>query len=127
MKVLIRKYQSNDYYDIINLLETEGDEWQDYLKPDYKTNLEKSITYVAVVDGIVRGYSRSLNDFNQFVWVIDLLVHKNFRGHSIGKQLLECICIEYPKIEVFVLSDVDEYYQKLGYKKEGSIFKVKSS
>ena len=57
--------------------------------------------------------------------MIDLLVNKSWRGFSIGKELMECIVTDYPDIDVLVMSDVDEYYEKIGYEKEGSIFKVK--
>jgi len=37
---------------------------------------------------------------------------------------MECIYEDYPDRIVFVMSDIDEYYKKLGYKREGSIFEV---
>lgn len=125
MKIIIRKYNnSEDYEKVLELIETEGDEWKDYLNPKYKVNLEKSITYVAYVDKILCGYSRSISDFGFFIWVVDLLVNKKYRGNSIGKKLMESVLNDYPDKDVFVMSDVDEFYEKIGYQKEGSIFKV---
>lgn len=125
MNVEIRKYNpSIDYDGVLALVRSEGSEWKDYVKPTYRRALEQSITYVAVIDGEICGYSRSINDSKLFIWVIDLLVHIDNRGYSIGKQLMECIHNDYPNMDVYVMSDVDEYYAKLGYKKEGSIFKV---
>ncbi len=109
----------------MKLIESEGEEWNDYLNPKYRKALDVSITYVALIGEELCGYSRSLSDSGLFVWVIDLLVSKDRRGHSIGKKLMECILVDFPDIDVFVMSDVDPYYDKLGYKKEGSIFKVK--
>ena len=37
---------------------------------------------------------------------------------------MKCIYEDYPERIVFVMSDIDEYYKKLGYKREGSIFEV---
>lgn len=37
---------------------------------------------------------------------------------------MECICSDYPEHIVYVMSDVDGYYEKLGYKKEGSVYEV---
>ncbi len=116
---------SLDYENLMKLIQSEGDEWNEYLNPEYEQALNDSITYVALIGEELCGYSRSLNDSGLFVWVIDLLVHKDRRGHSIGKKLLECILFDYPDLEVFVMSDVDQYYERLGYEKEGSIFKVK--
>ena len=126
MSLTIRKYNPTlDYGNLMKLIQSEGEEWNDYLNPIYRKALDDSITYVALIGEELCGYSRSLSDSGLFVWVIDLLVNKNRRGLSIGKKLMECILYDYPDTDVFVMSDVDPYYEKLGYEKEGSIFKVK--
>ena len=125
MNLKIRKYDPNsDYHNLMKLIQSEGEEWKDYLNPNYRKALEDSITYVALIGEELCGYSRSLCDSGLFIWVIDLLVNKNRRGLSIGKKLMECIVTDYSNIDVFVVSDVDHYYEKLGYGKEGSVFKV---
>jgi predicted N-acetyltransferase YhbS len=58
-------------------------------------------------------------------YVYDLLVRKSYRGNQIGKNLMERMCQGFPNQPVYVMSDVDPYYEKLGYRKEGSIFEVK--
>jgi len=126
MNIQIQKYNPpKDYEQLLALMQSEGEEWEEYLDPKYQVNLAQSITYVAYCDEVLCGYSRSMSDFGYFVWVIDLLVDKQYRGHSIGQQLLEGIQLDFPDQKVFVMSDVDAYYEKLGYTKEGSIFKVK--
>ena len=125
MNYSIRKYDpSSDYLPLREIIRSEGEEWKDYLKPDYEKALAASISYVAVVEDQLCGYSRSISDNGLFIWVIDLLVQKDQRGHSIGLALMKCIQKEFPELDVYVLSDVDEYYEKLGYKKEGSVYKV---
>lgn len=125
MNLKIRKYNPTiDYENLMKLVQSEGEEWEDYLNPIYRKALESSITYVALIGEELCGYSRSLSDSGLFIWVIDLLVNKNRRGLSIGKRLMECILTDFPDIDVYVMSDVDPYYDKLGYEKEGSIFKV---
>ncbi len=37
---------------------------------------------------------------------------------------MECIYADYPGQVVYVMSDVDEYYKKLGYQRAGSVFEV---
>jgi len=37
---------------------------------------------------------------------------------------MQCIYSDYPNQIVYVMSDIDEYYKKQGYKYEGSIFVV---
>ncbi len=125
MNIQIRKYNTADHYEkLIGLIKSEGEEWEDYLHPKYELNLAHSITYVAYANDILCGYVRSLNDPGLYIWVIDLLVHKHYRGHSIGKKLLEIHNTKFPEQDLFVLSDVDEYYKKQGYKREGSVFKI---
>ena len=125
MNYSIRKYDpSSDYLPLREIIRSEGEEWKDYLKPDYEKALSASITYVALAEGQICGYSRSISDNGLFIWVIDLLVLKNYRGHSMGRALMECIKKDHQGLDVYVLSDVDEYYEKLGYKKEGSVFRV---
>lgn len=126
MDILIRKYDpTRDYDRLLTIIKTEGEEWSDYLTPNYQQALEQSITYVAESNRELCGFSRSISDSGIYIWVIDLLVDEAFRGHAIGKQLMECLLVDFPGQEVYVMSDVDAYYQKLGYKLEGSIFQVK--
>lgn len=125
MKPIIRNYvESSDYSQLTKLIESEGDEWKEYLKPNYKKALVNSITFVAFVDDHLCGFCRAINDSDLFIWIIDLLVDKNFRGLSIGKQLMERIAEEHPNNDVYVMSDVDSYYEKCGYQKAGSIYKI---
>jgi len=47
-----------------------------------------------------------------------------YRGKEIGRKLMECIYKDYPNQVVYVMSDVDGYYEKVDYKRIGSIFEV---
>lgn len=71
-------------------------------------------------------YSRSINDFGFYIYVCDLLVKPKYRGKNIGKKLMECILNDFPNQLVYVMSDVDQYYMSLGYKREGTIFEVRN-
>ncbi len=128
MNPIIRKYNPTlDYENLISLIQSEGEEWSDYLNPTYQKALNNSFTYVALIEDELYGYSRSISDSGLFIWVIDLLVDKKRRGHFIGKKLMDRISTDFPDIDILVMSDVDQYYEKIGYNKEGSIFKVKRS
>ena len=126
MKVEIKKYDPlSEYHKLLEILKAEGEEWKDYVDSKYQEVLKQSITYVAYVNNELCGFSRSINDYGLYIWVIDLLVDKRFRGNSIGEKLIECLLIDYPKQDAFVMSDIDAYYKKLGYRKHGSIFKIR--
>ena len=129
MDIKIRRYiPDQDYENLLKLIRTEGEEWDFYTTGDgkikYRKALQNSLTYVVMVNGNLSAYCRSINDSDLYIWVIDLLVQKEHRGHSIGKMLMERLNSDFPDQETFVLSDVDQYYQKLGYTKEGTVFKV---
>lgn len=59
------------------------------------------------------------------VHVCDLLVDKSHRGHHYGRLMMEHIKNLYHDLEVYVMSDVDSYYEKEKYQKIGSIFEIK--
>lgn len=123
----IRKYNKiDDEVKLLNLIDAE-DGWDyatDTLVEKYKVALETSVTYVAYEGDDLCGYSRSLNDFDEYIYVCDLLVKPACRGKEIGRRLMESIYNDYPNQVVYVMSDEDGYYDKVKYKRIGSIFEV---
>lgn len=125
----VTKYSElRDEDKLMELIKNEGEEWacysSDNMSEKYKAALSNSINYVAYEENRLCGYSRSVNDNDFYIYVCDLLVDPNYRGHSIGFALMECIYKDFPEQIVYVMSDVDGYYKKLGYKIEGSVFEV---
>lgn len=127
--MIIKQYDPHhDENLLMKLLENQGDDWVCYwaeaVSAKYRHNLRSSITYVAYEDDVLVGYVRALDDVGFYVYVCDLLVDPAFRGNGIGQALMERIADAYPEQTVYVMSDVDPYYKKLGYVKEGSVFEV---
>ena len=126
----IKKYSKAYESLLFDLIADEGDEWIDYHgstgRDKYIKALESSITYIACDGTLVCGYIRCREDDGFGVYVYDLLVRKSYRGKQIGKILMERACQDFPEQVVYVMSDVDRYYEKLGYRREGSIFEVKA-
>ena len=124
----IRRYSKEYEASLFDMLVDEGDDWKDYHGPAGRSNyikaLESSITYIACEGNLVCGYVRCREDDSFGVYVYDLLVRKEYRGKQIGKSLMERVCQDFPDQPVYVMSDVDPYYEKLGYRREGSIFEV---
>ncbi len=123
----IRKYNRlTDESKLMKMIEDEEgwDYTSETLAEKYKAALQTSITYVAFQDDEICGYSRSLDDFGEYIYVCDLLVKPAYRGKEIGRKLMECIYSDYRDQVVYVMSDVDGYYNKIGYKRIGSIFEV---
>lgn len=128
--MIIKKYGKADESLLFDLLVDDGDEWSDYHgsagRDKYIKALESSITYIACDETLVCGYARCREDDGFGVYIYDLLVRKTHRGKQIGKALMERVCRGFPDQPVYVMSDADPYYEKLGYRREGSIFKVKA-
>ena len=126
--MLIKRYTKNDESALFELLKNEGEEWECYYgerqRDKYKTALESSITYLAYEADVLCGYCRCRNDDGFGVYIYDLLVDKKYRGKSFGRLLMEKVYADFPEDTIYVMSDVDKYYEKQGYRREGSIFKV---
>jgi len=125
----IERYsKERDEEKLIALVRNEGQDWACYwadgVLEKFRAALQKSITYVAYEGDVLCGYSRSIDDCSFYVYVCDLLVMPEYRGRNIGRKLMECIYKDYPDRIVFVMSDVDGYYEKQGYIREGSVFIV---
>ncbi|RJX26010.1 MAG: N-acetyltransferase [Acholeplasma sp.] len=127
--IKIRPYRKRQDTKLLDLLLSEGDMWAIYSAPDqrdlYFLNCEKSLTYLLYEEDEVIGYIRAIEDYSYYIYILDLLVRKDKRGHGYGKLLIEHIQHEFPNLTVFVMSDEDDYYIKQGYHKVGSIFEVK--
>lgn len=125
----IRKYQrEKDEVKLMALLKKEGEAWSCYWQEEvslkYKEALANSITYVAYEGDLLCGYCRALDDQGFYLYVCDLLVDIDHRKKAIGKQLIEKLKDGYPHQNIYIMSDVDQYYLKQGYQLIGSIFEV---
>ncbi len=97
--MILRRYiRSLDETMVMKMIEEEdGWTYADTITADkYRLALENSITYVAYVDDMLCGYSRSINDCGFYIYVCDLLVNPKFRGKDIGRKLMEIIYTDYP-------------------------------
>jgi ribosomal protein S18 acetylase RimI-like enzyme len=122
----ILRYQKEYELDLISLLEKEPD-WSLFLNDDvidtFKGALIESETFLCQSKGNVCGYLRSLVD-GFGIYVSELYVAPQYRGHGFGSELLAKVKEEHPRQDVYVLSDEDAYYEKLGYQRVGSVFKL---
>lgn len=122
----ILKYQKKNELELISLLGKEPD-WSSFLGDDaidkFKNALLESETFLCESEGNICGYLRALvDDFG--IYISELYISPQYRGSGFGAELLERIKQEYPKQDVYVLSDEDAYYEKLGYQRVGSVFKL---
>ncbi len=122
----ITKYDKAHEAELIALLESEPD-WNAFTSPEaidtLKDALLRSETYVCTTEGKVCGYLRALVD-GFGIYVSELYVAPSHRNRGHGRQLLQKIQQQHPQQNVYVLSDEDLYYEKLGCKRVGSVFQL---
>lgn len=128
-QVEIRLYSQDDESQLFSMIEREGEEWEDYWsdggREKYKMALSNSITYLLFADERLCGYARCRDDDGYGVYIYDLLVDKFSRGNEYGRLLMEQVYRDFPDDIIYVMSDVNPYYENLGYEIEGTIFIVK--
>jgi predicted N-acetyltransferase YhbS len=90
----------------------------------YKRSLEDSVTFVCHENNEFCGYVRALLDEGLAIYISELYVRPEWRNRKIGRSLLERIKTEFSNLTVYALSDEDAYYEKIGYKKIGSVFEL---
>lgn len=126
MKIEI--YQKEMELQLFKLLESEGEEWSDYTsesgRTQFKKGLESSVVYVCFEEDDLIAYIRCREDNGFGIYVYDLLVRQDKRGNQVGKKLIEHVKDEYKNQSIYIMSDVDSYYEKCGYIKIGSIFEA---
>lgn len=124
----IRQYLKSDDTSLFEMMKAEGVDWSEYYSEKnidrYKKALSSSIVFVAWNGEKICGYVRARDDEGFGVYIYDLLVRKSFRGNSLGYKLIKKVCEKYPNDNIYVMSDVDEYYEKQDFRREGSIFQI---
>lgn len=127
----IRLCLESDEAQLFDMMMEEGADWECYygkaVIEKYKQALAASITCVAFHKDNLCGYVRCRDDNGFGIYVYDLLVRRSYRGQGIGRKLLEFVGNKYPEDTVYVMSDADAYYKKLGCLLKGSIFEVNLS
>ncbi|OPZ62980.1 MAG: Acetyltransferase (GNAT) family protein [Firmicutes bacterium ADurb.Bin506] len=127
--MVVRRYSRADEELLFDMLKDEGDDWLEYHGAEgrerYERALESSVTYVVFDGSILCGYARCREDDGFGVYVYDLLVRRSYRGRQLGRMLMERVAADFADQTTYVMSDVDPYYEQLGYQRVGSIFEVK--
>ena len=120
----ILKYQKEHELELIALLEKEPD-WSSFVSAQavdtFKEALLDSETFLCEDEDNICGYLRALVD-GFGIYISELYVAPQYRGNGYGSELLAKVKQEHPNQDVYVLSDEDVYYEKLGYQRVGSVF-----
>lgn len=122
----ISRYGKAQESELIALLSREPD-WSSFTGPDvidvFERVLLTSETYICMSEGKICGYVRALVD-GFGIYVSELYVAPGYRNNGYGKRLLWEVRRAHCGQDVYVLSDEDLYYEKLGCKRVGSVFRL---
>ena len=123
----ISKYKSNNEQDILSAIKKDPN-WDIFTNENtigvYKNALNDSATYVCYHGTEFTGYVRAILDAGIAIYISELYVVPKWRNQKVGRSLLETVKAEFPKLTVYALSDEDAYYERLDYKKVGSVFQL---
>lgn len=90
----------------------------------YKKSLGESITYVCYENGELGGYLRALLDDGFAIYISELFVVPKWMNRTIGRTLIARVKTDFRYLTVYALSDEDAYYEKLGYRRVGSVYEI---
>ena len=127
--MLITRYKPEHEETILSAIKKDP-HWDMFTNDDaidnYRKRLQTSVTYVCYDNGEFCGYLRALLDEAFAIYVSELYVIPSCRNQKIGRSLLKKIKNDFPDLTIYALSDEDAYYEKIGYKKIGSVFEIHS-
>jgi GNAT superfamily N-acetyltransferase len=92
---------------------------------NYKKNLCASITYVCYENGVFGGYLRAILDDGFAIYISELFVVPEWRNRTIGRTLIAKVRMDFRHLTVYALSDEDAYYEKLSYRRVGSVYEIR--
>lgn len=122
----ILAYRVEHEPELLALLAAESD-WREFMSaeslPRFRRALRDTLTLVCFDDGRVCGYLRALVD-GFGVYASELYVAPAARRRRHGRALLQHLRDAHAGQDVFVLSDEDAYYEKLGCARVGSVFRL---
>ena len=121
---MIRIYNDHDRKQLFQLIASEGAAWKSYYEEQerYQLALHHSTVFVLLINDQICGYIRCKEDDGYGVYVYDLLVHRDVRGQALGKRLMDHVYAYFNHQPLYIMSDEDGYYQRLGYARIGSIY-----
>jgi GNAT superfamily N-acetyltransferase len=126
-KMEISRYKPEHEHTVLAAIDKDPD-WDiftDFESTErYKKLLSSSVTYVCHEGNEYCGYVRALLDDDFAVYISELYVVPKYRSRKIGRSMLERVKSDFPSLTVYALSDEDAYYEKIGYKKIGSVFEL---
>jgi GNAT superfamily N-acetyltransferase len=79
-------------------------------------SLANSVCFGVYHQGQQVGFARVVSDFSVMYWLCDVIIAEEYRGHGLGKHLVECIIEEFSGlVGILATKDAHELYKKYGF------------
>jgi N-acetylglutamate synthase-like GNAT family acetyltransferase len=81
--------------------------------------IKNSLCFGVYSDGKQIGFARVVSDFATYAYIGDVFVVESYRGHGLGKWLMECI-VDHPRLQglrrwTLLTRDAHGLYTKFGF------------
>lgn len=118
----IRRAIQSDVGLIFDLYHEEG--WNSFSKSKIAELLEKSLYLVVTKNEKIIAVARYLTDGIMTTFLAEILVSQAFRCQGLGKMLIEEIRKQTDGTRLELISEADEFYEHLGFRKVGTGYRL---
>ena len=121
--MIIRPASTNDFQAIYALYQTE--KWMSFTEEKVTSLFSTKLSHYVVVEENqkILGFARYLTDEVMTTFLAEIIIDKSYRGKGLGQQLIEEIHKKYPLTRIELISEVDGFYQTVGFKPVGTGFR----
>lgn len=113
----IRPATHSDVAQLFNLYHREG--WASFSEDKIAELLEKSVYLVVTEDDKIIAFARYLTDGLMTTFLAEIMVSPACRGQGLGRVLIEEIKNQTHGTRLELISEVDGFYEQLGFRKVG--------
>ena len=121
--MIIRPASTNDFQAIYALYQTE--KWMSFTEEKVTSLFSTNLSHYVVVEENqkILGFARYLTDEVMTTFLAEIIIDKSYRGKGLGQRLIEDIHKKYPLTRIELISEVDGFYQTVGFKPVGTGFR----
>ena len=121
--MIIRPASTKDCQAIYSLYQNE--KWISFTEEKVTSLFSTNLSHYLVVEENqkILGFARYLTDEVMTTFLAEIIIDKAYRGKGLGQQLIEEIHKKYPLTRIELISEVDGFYQTVGFKPVGTGFR----
>ena len=121
--MIIRPASRKDCQAIYSLYQSE--KWLSFTEEKVTSLFSTNLSHYVVVEENqkILGFARYLTDEVMTTFLAEIIIDKSYRGKGLGRRLIAEIHQKYPLTRIELISEVDGFYQTVGFKPVGTGFR----